>query len=287
MIDYVDELACSLQRRIMVRLVKGAYWDTEIKRAQERGLDDFPVFTRKAMTDLNYIHCARKLLALRPRLFPQFATHNALTVATVLELGSDGGFEFQRLHGMGEALYARLERDHPKVRCRTYAPVGSHRDLLAYLVRRLLENGANSSFVAIAADESPALHFLGSEGAVLFARAIARYLHQETRTHDVIGRTADLDSHGIPVFLIACQENRSSLQNGVDLLLTVGRMIVLGVLICVRRHVDHLQPERLDAEPVPVPTPAEMTLRPGAITSGFGAESGLRGPPDEKLVVVL
>ena len=96
---------------MMVRLVKGAYWDTEIKRAQERGLDDYPVFTRKAMTDLNYMACARKLLAARPRIFPQFATHNALTVATILELaGGDGGFEFQRLHGMGEALYAELAR---------------------------------------------------------------------------------------------------------------------------------------------------------------------------------
>ena len=101
----------------MVRLVKGAYWDTEIKRAQERGLDDYPVFTRKAMTDLNYIACARKLLALRPRIFPQFATHNALTVATVLELaGGESGFEFQRLHGMGEALYAQLGEDHPRHR---------------------------------------------------------------------------------------------------------------------------------------------------------------------------
>ena len=107
-------LARTLNRRLMVRLVKGAYWDTEIKRAQERGLDDYPVFTRKAMTDLNYVACAQKLLALRPRLFPQFATHNALTVATVLELaGGEGGFEFQRLHGMGEALYAQLSEDHP------------------------------------------------------------------------------------------------------------------------------------------------------------------------------
>ena len=139
----------------MVRLVKGAYWDTEIKRAQERGLDGYPVFTRKAMTDLNYVACARQLLALRPRIFPQFATHNALTVATVLELaGGEGGFEFQRLHGMGEALYAQLAEDRPDIACRTYAPVGSHRDLLAYLVRRLLENGANSSFVALAADEA-------------------------------------------------------------------------------------------------------------------------------------
>jgi len=154
-IDYVDQLAGGQNRRMMVRLVKGAYWDTEVKRAQERGLDDFPVFTRKAMTDLNYVACARRLLTLRPRLFPQFATHNALTVATILELAAgSGGFEFQRLHGMGDALYDQLERDHPDVAYRTYAPVGSHRDLLAYLVRRLLENGANSSFVAIAADDA-------------------------------------------------------------------------------------------------------------------------------------
>jgi len=154
-IDYADDLAKALGRRLMVRLVKGAYWDTEIKRAQERGLGGYPVFTRKAMTDLNYIACARQLLTLRPRLFPQFATHNALTVATLLALaGDDGGFEFQRLHGMGEALYERLAEDRPDLACRTYAPVGSHRDLLAYLVRRLLENGANSSFVALAADDA-------------------------------------------------------------------------------------------------------------------------------------
>ncbi len=154
-IDYIDTLAQTLNRRMMVRLVKGAYWDTEIKRAQERGLAGYPVFSRKAMTDLNYIACTRKLLALRPRIFPQFATHNALTVATVLELaGSEDGFEFQRLHGMGEALYEQLNKDHPQLAYRTYAPVGSHRDLLAYLVRRLLENGANSSFVALAADDT-------------------------------------------------------------------------------------------------------------------------------------
>jgi RHH-type proline utilization regulon transcriptional repressor/proline dehydrogenase/delta 1-pyrroline-5-carboxylate dehydrogenase len=151
-IDYADELASALNRRMMVRLVKGAYWDSEIKRAQERGLSDF---TRKAMTDLNYVACAAHLLKRRPRLFPQFATHNALTVATVLEIaGDEGGFELQRLHGMGEALYARLIADRPLLACRTYAPVGSHRDLLAYLVRRLLENGANSSFVALAADDA-------------------------------------------------------------------------------------------------------------------------------------
>jgi RHH-type transcriptional regulator, proline utilization regulon repressor / proline dehydrogenase / delta 1-pyrroline-5-carboxylate dehydrogenase len=154
-IDYTHELAKAFNRRMMVRLVKGAYWDTEIKRAQERGLSGYPVFTRKAMTDLNYIACAEQLLKLRPRLFPQFATHNALTVATVLELaGDEAGFELQRLHGMGEALYGQLIADHPDLACRTYAPVGSHRDLLAYLVRRLLENGANSSFVALVADNA-------------------------------------------------------------------------------------------------------------------------------------
>src|SRR5437763_5411731 len=138
----------------MVWLVKGAYWGTEIKRAQGRGLADYPVFTRKPMTDLNYLQCARKLLAARPRLYPQFATHNALTVASVIEDAGGGakGYECQRLRGMGEILYLTLADELPDVACRVYAPVGGHRDLLAYLVRRLLENGANSSFVAVAAD---------------------------------------------------------------------------------------------------------------------------------------
>ena len=152
-IDWLDAVAQALDRRLTVRLVKGAYWDTEVKHAQERGLPDYPVFTRKAMTDLCYMACMRKLLATRPRLYPQFATHNALTVATVIEeAGGVEGYEFQRLHGMGEVLYEALRAEAPGIVCRIYAPVGSHRDLLAYLVRRLLENGANSSFVAIAAD---------------------------------------------------------------------------------------------------------------------------------------
>jgi len=152
-IDWVIALAERLDRRLMVRLVKGAYWDTEIKRAQERGLPDYPVFTRKQMTDLCYLACMRKLLAARPRIFPQIATHNALAVATTVEeAGGVEGYEFQRLHGMGEALYEALLADAPGAACRVYAPVGGHRDLLAYLVRRLLENGANSSFVSVAAD---------------------------------------------------------------------------------------------------------------------------------------
>ena len=147
MIDHLDGLARSLGRRLMVRLVKGAYWDSEIKWAQEKGLPDFPVFTRKPSTDVSYLANARRLLEARDRIYPQFATHNAHTVAAVLAMaGGAGGFEFQRLHGMGEALHD-IVREAAGTRCRIYAPVGAHRDLLAYLVRRLLENGANSSFV--------------------------------------------------------------------------------------------------------------------------------------------
>jgi len=154
-IGWIEAVAAALNRKLTVRLVKGAYWDTEIKRAQERGLADYPVFTRKAMTDLCYMACVKRLLAARQRLLPQFATHNALTVASIIEdAGGVDGFEFQRLYGMGEALYATLLAEFPDANCRVYAPVGGHRDLLAYLVRRLLENGANSSFVSVAADPS-------------------------------------------------------------------------------------------------------------------------------------
>ncbi len=152
-LDWLHGLATALDRRIMVRLVKGAYWDGEIKTAQVAGLPGYPVWTRKAATDLNYRHCARRLLAMGDRVYPQFATHNAETVATVLELaGNRTDFEFQRLHGMGEALHERV-RETAGRRCRIYAPVGVHKDLLAYLVRRLLENGANSSFVHRVLDE--------------------------------------------------------------------------------------------------------------------------------------
>ena len=154
-IDWLHDLARRHDRRIMVRLVKGAYWDAEVKLAQERGLPDFPVFTRKAATDVSYIANARKLLDGRDRIYPQFATHNAHTVAAVLALaGPDrASFEFQRLHGMGEALHEAV-REVEGTGCRIYAPVGAHRDLLAYLVRRLLENGANSSFVNQIVDKS-------------------------------------------------------------------------------------------------------------------------------------
>ncbi len=155
-IAHIEKLALATGRKMMVRLVKGAYWDTEVKRAQERGLKGYPVFTRKAATDAAYLACARQMLNARPALFPQFATHNALTVATILEMaGADKtGFEFQRLHGMGETLYKSVTEGGDRIACRIYAPVGGYRDLLAYLVRRLLENGANSSFVSVVGDKN-------------------------------------------------------------------------------------------------------------------------------------
>ena len=151
-IDWIVDLARRSQRRIMVRLVKGAYWDAEIKRAQVDGLVDFPVYTRKVHTDVAYIACARQLLAAQASVFPQFATHNAQTLATIHHLAGPGfaigDYEFQCLHGMGEPLYEEVVGKNGLNRpCRIYAPVGSHETLLPYLVRRLLENGANSSFV--------------------------------------------------------------------------------------------------------------------------------------------
>ncbi|MEM9530179.1 MAG: bifunctional proline dehydrogenase/L-glutamate gamma-semialdehyde dehydrogenase PutA, partial [Pseudomonadota bacterium] len=148
-IRYLLDLAREQGKVLPLRLVKGAYWDTEIKRAQEQGLSGYPVFTRKLNTDTSYLACARLLLEARDHCYPQFATHNAHTVAAVYELaGNAEGYEFQRLHGMGEELYAEvIGEDQLNVACRVYAPVGSHKDLLPYLVRRLLENGANTSFV--------------------------------------------------------------------------------------------------------------------------------------------
>ncbi len=154
MIEDLIALAQSTGRRIQIRLVKGAYWDTEIKRAQVKGLTDYPVFTRKTHTDLCYLACAQKLLQARQHVYPMFGTHNAYTVQAVIDMagGERGGFEFQRLFGMGEALYDFVLSEET-LPVRIYAPVGIHRDLLPYLVRRLLENGANSSFVNKVFDE--------------------------------------------------------------------------------------------------------------------------------------
>ena len=161
LLDYLYDMAQRLNRRIMVRLVKGAYWDYEIKQSQLHALEGFPVFTRKCNTDISFVACAKQLFTMADRIYPQFATHNARTVAAVLHLAGLSNtenknrpdFEFQRLHGMGDSLHSQVMQQY-KTRCRIYAPVGAHEDLLAYLVRRLLENGANSSFVNQIVDES-------------------------------------------------------------------------------------------------------------------------------------
>ena len=146
-LDWLYALAGELDRKIMIRLVKGAYWDTEIKRAQVEGLKTFPVYTRKSATDVSYLSCVQKLLGMTDRIYPQFAGHNAHTVSAILDLaGENRSFEFQRIHGMGESLHTKV-LGRSGVRCRIYAPVGEHRELLPYLARRMLENGANSSFV--------------------------------------------------------------------------------------------------------------------------------------------
>ena len=153
-IDYLNELTHRCQRRIPIRLVKGAYWDTEIKRAQEQGLQDYPVFTRKSSTDTVYLACAQRILNAGNAFYPQFATHNAHTLASIVVMAGQKDFEFQRLHGMGEELYHEAIQEEQLSRyCRVYAPVGSHEELLPYLVRRLLENGANTSFVNQIVDE--------------------------------------------------------------------------------------------------------------------------------------
>ncbi len=147
-IDWLVDLGRRHRRRLMVRLVKGAYWDTEIKRAQVDGLDGYPVFTRKVHTDVAYMACAKAMLAAPDAIYPQFASHNAFTIAAIHTIACDGDYEFQCLHGMGESLYDQVvPPDRWGRACRIYAPVGSHETLLAYLVRRLLENGANTSFV--------------------------------------------------------------------------------------------------------------------------------------------
>jgi RHH-type transcriptional regulator, proline utilization regulon repressor / proline dehydrogenase / delta 1-pyrroline-5-carboxylate dehydrogenase len=171
LIDWLADLARRAKRRLMVRLVKGAYWDTEIKRAQERGLDGYPVFTRKLATDVSYLACAKRLFAAGSALYPQFATHNAHTLAAVLELsGGRLDWEFQRLHGMGEALYDEVVGPDKMNRpCRVYAPVGGHEDLLAYLVRRLLENGANTSFVNRIVDERAPIDDIVADPIALLA----------------------------------------------------------------------------------------------------------------------
>ncbi|RBP04644.1 L-proline dehydrogenase /delta-1-pyrroline-5-carboxylate dehydrogenase [Roseiarcus fermentans] len=191
-VDWLVDLARRAKRRLMVRLVKGAYWDAEIKRAQVDGQDGFPVFTRKVHTDVCYLAAARKLLAAPDAVYPQFATHNAQTLASVLTLAGPnfyrGQYEFQCLHGMGEPLYeAVVGRDKLDRPCRVYAPVGSHETLLAYLVRRLLENGANTSFVNRVADAGVAIDDLVADPV-----ALASAIQPVGAPHDKIRAPRDL-----------------------------------------------------------------------------------------------
>ena len=178
-VDWIRDLTLRTGRTMMVRLVKGAYWDTEIKNAQKEGLSHFPVFTRKSSTDVSYHACANKLLDYRDSIYPQFATHNAYTAATIIELaGNDkAGFEFQCLHGMGDSLYDQIVQQE-SIQCRIYAPVGYHEDLLAYLVRRLLENGANSSFVNAIVDESKPVESLLEDPVEKTQRLAVKYNSQ-------------------------------------------------------------------------------------------------------------
>ena len=214
-LDWLYELSVRVDRKIMVRLVKGAYWDAEIKRAQTLGLESFPVFTRKVNTDVSYLSCAKKLLGMTDRIYPQFATHNAHSVTAILHLADKNqSFEFQRLHGMGESLHAAVVDQH-QTRCRIYAPVGAHKELLAYLVRRLLENGANSSFVNQIVDTS-----IPPEAIAKDPFALVESL--DTLTSQVIDAPANLYGEGRrnakgwdftdPVTVSDLDHNRSSFQ---------------------------------------------------------------------------
>jgi len=186
-IDWVADVARRTGHRVPIRLVKGAYWDSEIKHAQEEGFDGYPVYTRKVNTDLSYIACSRKVLGLREQFYPQFATHNAHTLAVITEMAGDRlDYEFQRLWGMGEELYAEARANGDfNTNCRVYAPVGSHEDLLPYLVRRLLENGANQSFVNRIVDERLPVEEVVED-------PVARARRNQPRAHPAIPMPVDI-----------------------------------------------------------------------------------------------
>ncbi|MGI9482424.1 MAG: bifunctional proline dehydrogenase/L-glutamate gamma-semialdehyde dehydrogenase PutA [Hyphomicrobiales bacterium] len=218
-LEWLDALAHETGRRLPVRLVKGAYWDTEIKHGQEQGLDSYPVFTRKVLTDVSYLACAKQMLAHDEAIYPQFATHNAHSLAAILTFaGNRRDFEFQRLHGMGQSLYEEVVgADKENVACRIYAPVGSHEDLLAYLVRRLLENGANTSFVnRLADDEAPI--------SKIIANPVERAEALESIPHPAIPAPADIfsprrNSRGEPLW---DDETRNALCAEIEKELKVG-----------------------------------------------------------------
>ncbi len=250
-IDWLTTLARETGRRFMVRLVKGAYWDREIKRAQELGVEDYPVFTRKANTDLSYYCCAGKLLSASDVIYPQFATHNAYTIGQILALAKDQPFELQRLHGMGHLLYEQLAKIHPDIPVRVYAPVGAHKDLLPYLVRRLLENGANSSFVN---------------------RFMSRETPVEKLIEDLHDRIGELDSYrhpalGKPVALFEAADPPRKNSPGMDLTDPVSATQILEQLRQKKIENYSLGPVvngELIAGEIPVVSSADCGLKVGA-----------------------
>ncbi|MFZ1109523.1 MAG: L-glutamate gamma-semialdehyde dehydrogenase [Rhodomicrobium sp.] len=244
-IDYLIGLAGRTKRRLMIRLVKGAYWDSEIKRAQVDGLSGYPVFTRKSYTDVCYLACAKRLLARRDAVFPQFATHNAHTLAAIYHMaGRDfrlGDYEFQCLHGMGENLYGLVAGPENLNRpCRIYAPVGTHKTLLAYLVRRLLENGANSSFVHRLVDEKVRIE-------ELIADPVAEAASLGGLPHPAIALPADMFG--------AARRN----SKGRDLS-DAGALGELDRAIARSRETDFTAEPLLGRNPSPQPSPAQVRL---------------------------
>jgi RHH-type transcriptional regulator, proline utilization regulon repressor / proline dehydrogenase / delta 1-pyrroline-5-carboxylate dehydrogenase len=261
----VDEVAAIARRhglRFMVRLVKGAYWDGEIKRAQEMGLAAYPVYTRKPHTDVSYLACARAMLGHRDVIYPQFATHNAGTIAALIGMAREAGaepgthYEMQRLHGMGDGIYREVLKD-PRMACRVYAPVGEHRDLLAYLVRRLLENGANSSFVHQLADEAVAPE-------VLLASPLSE-------AH--VGAPADTEALPLPIALYRDGGRSQRLNStGADITCLAEREPLLAAV------------QATSVPPVPEATPGDIAAAMSALQRGFAAWSAR--PVGERAAIV-
>jgi RHH-type transcriptional regulator, proline utilization regulon repressor / proline dehydrogenase / delta 1-pyrroline-5-carboxylate dehydrogenase len=227
LIDWIGQIAEATGRRVPVRLVKGAYWDSEIKWAQEAGLAGYPVFTRKVNTDVAYLAAARAMLARPQQILPQFATHNAHTIAAIAVLAGERSYEFQRLYGMGEALHREVVRPEALGKpCRIYAPVGGHKDLLAYLVRRLLENGANTSFVNRLADDKAPI-------SAIVADPVAKAARLEPKSNPLIPIPPDLfapsrrNSLGLPLWQ---DEARDSLVTAIEKALAAP--VAVGPIVC-------------------------------------------------------
>lgn len=271
-IRWLKNLAESSGRRLNIRLVKGAYWDSEVKRAQERGHPGYPVFTRKVNTDVSYIACARELIAAGPSIYPQFATHNAQTVATIIELASEAKrkFEFQRLHGMGEELYAQIVgEDKLGIPCRVYAPVGSHEDLLPYLVRRLLENGANTSFVNRIVDDEHAVADIVKD-PVIEVESLKQKSHPRIPAPRMLYGSARLNSQGINLAdPLECEPFLAKVKQAAEQR-WVAAPIVSGKLHDAR-GIEVRNPANLE-EVIGVATDADAMLVDKAITAAVPAQ---------------